>query len=335
MLRLLAAAVLTAVVVGMPSAAFAAELDFRIADDRITESSGLALSVRHPHTVWTVNDSGDRARVFAVDTRTGRTVGVHTFDAPVWDVEALAVTRHGRMLVADIGDNTSSRDSVRVHAFDEPELGMTSGPATSWELAYPDGPHDAESLAADPATGRIVIVTKDEVGGVYAVPAQIGPSRPVRLTKVAAAPGGVTDGVFLADGSTLVLRTYTSLLLLDPSTWQVSDRRTLPLQPQGETLALAPSRGGLLIGSEGRRSRVQQVELAATSSPIPVPSPTPTRLTSSATTAQRGASISSQASPHDRGVDANPGQLLLGIGGTALLLALAVLLTWAARRSRR
>ena len=79
--------------------------DFRIDDARITESSGLALSRAHPHTVWTVNDSGDSARVFAVDTRTGRTVGVHTFDAPVRDVEALAITPQGRMLVADIGDN--------------------------------------------------------------------------------------------------------------------------------------------------------------------------------------------------------------------------------------
>ena len=52
-----------------PRRGSAQTVDFRIEDARITESSGLALSMRHPHTVWTVNDSGDSARVFAVDTR--------------------------------------------------------------------------------------------------------------------------------------------------------------------------------------------------------------------------------------------------------------------------
>jgi hypothetical protein len=115
----LAAALLTTAVVGMPCAAFAASdagskgVDVRIDDSRITESSGLALSVRHPHTVWTANDSGDTARVFAIDTETGKTVGVHTFNAEVRDVEALAITPQGRMLVADIGDNDSARTVVR------------------------------------------------------------------------------------------------------------------------------------------------------------------------------------------------------------------------------
>ena len=66
-----------------------------LADERITESSGLAASRRHPGTVWTTNDSGDEARLFAVDARSGRTVGVHRYGAPVRDVEALAVTADG------------------------------------------------------------------------------------------------------------------------------------------------------------------------------------------------------------------------------------------------
>ena len=98
----MAAAVAAGCLVGMPGAARAvpgtSEGDVRLADPRITESSGLALSRAHPHTVWTVNDSGDSARLFAVDTRTGETVGLRTFDAPVRDVEALAITSEGRML---------------------------------------------------------------------------------------------------------------------------------------------------------------------------------------------------------------------------------------------
>ncbi len=252
----------------MPAAASAADGTFRIADERITESSGLALSRAHPHTVWTANDSGDSARVFAVDTRTGRTVGVHRFDAPVWDVEALAVDTDGRLLVGDIGDNTASRPVVRIFWFDEPRLGETSGRWASWEVAYPDGPHDAEALAVHPRTGRVYVVTKGRHGGVYALPPQPSRQGVNRLERVAPAPAMVTDAVFLADGSGLVVRTYTHVVLLDGETFlQVASDR-LPLQPQGETVALAPGGDALLAGSEGPRSLVQQV-------PVPRP-PRPT-----------------------------------------------------------
>jgi hypothetical protein len=251
----------------MPGAASAADGGFRITDARITESSGLALSRAHPHTVWTVNDSGDSARVFAVDTRTGRTVGVHGFGAPVWDVEALAIDPDGRMLVGDIGDNTASRDLVRLFWFDEPELGETSGGWASWELVYPDGPHDAEALAVHPLTGRVHIVTKGDPGGVYALPAKPSRQGVNRLERLGPAPARATDAVFLDDGSGLVVRTYTHATVLDGQTFLQAASARLPLQPQGETVALAPGGQGLLVGSEGRRSLVRQVPVPVRATP--------------------------------------------------------------------
>ncbi|HEY7718270.1 MAG TPA: hypothetical protein VH915_05885 [Pedococcus sp.] len=266
-----AALVAVAAATCMPAAASAADGTFRISDPRITESSGLALSRAHPHTVWTVNDSGDSARVFAVDTRTGDTAGVHAFGAPVWDVEALAIDHDGRMLVADIGDNTGSRELVRVFWFDEPALGETSGGWASWELAYPDGPHDAEALAVHPVTGRAYIVTKGDPGGVYALPANPSRRGVGRLQRVGPAPARVTDAVFLADGSGLVVRTYTQLVLLDGSTFRQTASTRLPLQPQGETLALGPGGDGLLVGSEGRRSAVLPVAVPTRATPTSSP----------------------------------------------------------------
>ncbi|MDF2093975.1 hypothetical protein P0Y31_16615 [Knoellia sp. 3-2P3] len=269
--------VAAAVVAGMPRAASAADDTFRITDDRVTESSGLALSRAHPHTVWTVNDSGDTARVFAVDTRTGRTVGVHRFGAPVRDVEALAIDAEGRMLVGDIGDNTGSRELVRVFWFDEPALGETSGGWASWELAYPDGPHDAEALAVHPLTGRAYLVTKGRQGGIYALPPRPSRQGVNRLERIGPAPSMVTDAVFLPDGSGLVVRTYTHALLLDGETFlQVASDR-LPLQPQGETVTVAPGGDSLLVGSEGRRSVVQRVPLPARVTPSSRPPALPGR----------------------------------------------------------
>jgi hypothetical protein len=345
-LRALAAALLAAAAVGVPCAAAEAadaRVDFRFEDSRISESSGLALSVRHPHTVWTVNDSGDSARVFAVDTRTGATVGVHAFDADVRDVEALAITPQGRMLVADIGDNRASRDRVRIFWFDEPALGRTSGPrVASWELAYPDGPHDAEAVAVDPRSSRVLVVTKDQVGGIYALPASPRRDAVNRLTKVGSAPSTATDAVFLPDGTALAVRTYTSLHLLDPDTSAPLTSMLLPLQPQGETLAVAPGRTGLLIGSEGQGSRVQQVAVPA----LPGVTDPPTSTSSQPASTPSGPNPSAPtAAPHP-GPGSGPAQdgaapavnrreLVTGLGASAGLVLLATLVVRLVGRHRR
>ena len=333
----------------MPSSALAAQAgsegEVQLRDPRISESSGLALSRAHPHTIWTVNDSGDTARVFAVDTRTGETTGVHTFGAPVRDVEALAVTAQGRMLVADIGDNAGSRDTVRVYSFQEPALGDTSGGSDSWELSYPDGPHDAEALAVHPVSGRIHLVTKatDGSAGIYALPATPSRRGVNRLTRVAAAPALVTDAVYLDDGSALAVRSYTTLQLIDPATWRATARQALPSQPQGETLALAPGRQDLLVGSEGVGARLYRISVpapgadagatstapAGTATETPTGTPTPT---GPPTTTEPPSTAGAGATPRSPAADGR--QLALGLGGSVLLVALSLLAARLARRSR-
>ena len=324
--------------------------DFRLLDPRITESSGLAPSHRHPHTVWTTNDSGDGARIFAVDTRTGRTTGVHTYGAPVRDVEALAITPQGRVLVGDLGDNTGTRSVVRVFWFDEPGLGDTSGGWASWELAYPDGPHDAESLAVDPRSGRVHIVTKGPEGAVYALPREPSRDGVNRLTRVGPAPAVATDAVYLADGSGLLVRTYTQLVRLDPTTFSEVSSSWLPLQRQGEPLALDPDGPGLLVGSEGRGSLVQHVDVPApagtgpvTSTPATPPATTPTTTQTTApaslsTTATPPTATASKAVVAPARPDVPPvsgRQVLLGATASVGLVVFALLSTWLARRAAR
>ncbi|KQZ88903.1 hypothetical protein ASD62_05900 [Phycicoccus sp. Root563] len=361
--RLLAVALLTAVAIGMASAsarsavaftganvaftganvasagaAVAADGGFQILDDRVAESSGLALSRAHPHTVWTTNDSGDSARIFAVDTRTGRTTGVHTFGAPVTDVEALAITPRGRVLVADIGDNARSRDVVRIFWFDEPALGDTNGSWASWELSYPDGPHDAESVAVDPRTGRVLVVTKSADGAVYALPEKPSRRGVNRLERLADAPPTATDAVFLADGSALAVRTYTQLVLLDPTSWRPIVSSVLPLMRQGETVALAPDGAGLLVGTEGEQSPVRRVTVPA------LPAPTPSSTRTSPTTTPSSPAPAPTASAETRSArtgssaaspEADRTQLVAGLSAAAGLVLLALLATWVSRRAQR
>ncbi len=257
----------------------------------------------------------------------------------VRDVEALAITAQGRMLVADIGDNDGSRAMVRVFWFDEPGLGKTSGAWASWELSYPDGPHNAESIAVDPASGRVLVVTKGRPGGIYALPKVPSRKGVNRLTKVGTAPDIATDAVFLPDGSGLAVRTYTSLVVLAPDTWRETSYQVLPLQPQGETLALAPDRKGLLVGSEGTHSRIQQIAIKAppgsarpTTGPSASASAPTTAAPDAAPTRSRQTATGDGEGPPPV---INHGELFAGLGACAGLVLLAFLIARLNRRGRR
>jgi hypothetical protein len=323
----------------------AAMLVFLIGDPRIGEASGIATSIVHPGVVYVQNDSGDSARFFALDVNTGRPVATYTVpSATNVDWEDIAVARDKRgvpsVWLADIGDNDASRAEVRIYRVDEPR-GDAVGQPEVWRLRYPDGPHDAESLAVAPG-GAAFIVTKSLLGSsaVYAVPAR--PDGVQTLRKIGeirftltGTPGGpnlvgqltATGAAFSRDGKLLAVRTYTDAYL-----WRVVDgnvtaalratpvRVALPAQPQGEGIAVDGSR--LLVDSEGHRSAVYAVPLpraAVGSSPRSAsslsPSPTPTVT----------------ATPEEEQQDRDP--FPIGIVAAALAVA-GFLVVWLVRRRR-
>ena len=179
-----------------------ASIDLTFADPAIVESSGLV--VRDGLFV-TVNDSGDRGRVFVVD-RSGATVGTTSWAEAPEDVEALAPAGPGSVWVGDIGDNGASRDSIEVLRVPYGRGDRTVEP-TTYTLVYPDGAHDAETLLAHPRTGQLFVITKNLFGGtVYAAPRELSTGHPNRLRAVADSLAIVTDGAFLPDGRHYLVR---------------------------------------------------------------------------------------------------------------------------------
>jgi sugar lactone lactonase YvrE len=226
-----------------------------LSDPRITESSGLALSRSHPDVAYTVNDSGHAPIVFAVSLSTGRTVGTATLAASLVDVEAIAVDPDGRIWVADIGDNRGTRDSVGLYVIDEFARGDVQVTPKRYDVAYPDGPTDAEALAIHPVTGQGLIVAKSVGGAVYEVPAQLRERGVNRLKARNAAAGPmVTDAAYAADGRHVVVRDYLAAHVFDARDFTRVETVPLPLVKQGESLAVGRDGASVLVGSEGASS---------------------------------------------------------------------------------
>ena len=174
-----------------------------IEDRNIREASGLVKSKLNSKSAgkvfWTHNDSGDRARVFAIrvpekdddaksSKKTRVVAEVTILNAGNRDWEDLALwqdhkTNQQKLCAGDIG---SYRGEVVIYCFPEPKLSISETysnvsmpppkeylkvPFTEKiRLRYPSNEkHDAETLLVDPHTSQFLIVTKksNNKGALY------------------------------------------------------------------------------------------------------------------------------------------------------------------------
>src|SRR5438093_10537248 len=104
---------------------------------RVKESSGIAASRAHPGVLWTHNDSGDDAYVYATDLADADRGAVRIRGARAVDWEDIALgpclTQPGACLyTADTGDNEMARKSAVIYAVAEADPpGRPRGPVRS------------------------------------------------------------------------------------------------------------------------------------------------------------------------------------------------------------
>lgn len=341
-----------------------------VRDPRVAESSGLVISPTHPDLAWTVNDSGSRATVYGVSTRTGRTRAVLSLrDTDARDMEAMTATTdggRGLLWVGDVGDNRRVRDSVVLRVVREPRTLGSRGHTTvvtpaSLRVRYPGGPADVETMLWTP-DGRLLLVTKELLSAaVLEVPRQAvrdalagrSTSIPVVAQQVATVSQTlVTDGAVLPDGR-IVLRGYGGAVVYEPvgdgGTLQSLAALDLPAQPQGETLAVEPGGSSVLVGSEGLRQKLWRVPVPSaersaaqhstaqpsTADPSPSdPSPAgPSKAGASTVENPSSATDAARLASVDRSAPA--GRTAWWAAAGAVLAAVLVAFTAARRRGRR
>ncbi len=249
----------------------------------LNEVSGLAQSRSNPDVFWVHNDSGDEPRIYAVG-RSGAWLGTYTLAGAAaidWEDMAIGPAANGRsyLYLADIGDNTARRPSVRVYRVDEPVVGVnqspvtgTLSPVTSYDFVYDDGPRDAEGFMVDPLTNDFYIISKREPEGnrLYRAVAPSG-SRMNTLVRVGGFRAtGTTSADISPDGLQVLIRRYSSTIdpgsppALAGSYWSRPDAsvslvtllqqpgQTVPLaaEAQGEAIAFAADNQGFYTTSE-------------------------------------------------------------------------------------
>ncbi|EYT79149.1 membrane protein [Streptomyces sp. Tu 6176] len=237
---------------------------FTITDPRIKESSGLAASHLHPGIYWTHNDSDDGPYLYAVDSRSGKTVATVTLKGigRPRDVEAISIGPGNEIYVGDIGDNLDGTwPHVWIYRLPEPkELKDQTVRATQYVVKYSDGARNAESLIVHPKTGRVYIIDKKEDGGhLFEGPAHLSASGTNVFRPIAPVDLWATDAAFSPDGTRLAVRGYFGGIYYDWNGGKIKRLGTLdvPLQRQGESVTYSADGTKLLYGSEGAESPVK------------------------------------------------------------------------------
>lgn len=257
----------------------------RFDGDRLSEISGLAYSTLHEGIVWAHNDSGGGARLYAIDTADCaiRAI-VRVRGVQAGDPEAIAAgtsaTGTPVLWWGDIGDNTSQRSVVEIHAVPEPtELRNATVSATSYRVRRDDR-QDAEALLAD--GDQLWMIGKGLLGGhVWQLPRPLRADRTARARVVGEEEALVTDAA-MRPGGGYAVRDYSEVRIYAGSPPGVLESRMpLPEQVQGEAMTWTPDGAALIIASEGD-DRLLQVQVGA---PVPSASPSPDQASPATTSA--------------------------------------------------
>jgi hypothetical protein len=142
----------------------------QLADRSINEASGIAVSYRNRSMLWTHNDSGDKARIFLIDSL-GRTMmrvnlpGIKNRDWEDITTGPGPDSTKSYVYIGEIGDNDARYEFKYIYRIEEP---VFKGADTviqavdSITFVYPDGNRDAETLLVDPLTKDLFIISKRE-----------------------------------------------------------------------------------------------------------------------------------------------------------------------------
>ncbi|MGQ0800828.1 MAG: hypothetical protein ACT4NL_12035 [Pseudomarimonas sp.] len=269
-----------------------------ITDSAIAEVSGLAAANVHPGILWTHNDSGSSADIYAIDAQAKRRARVHIDNAANYDWEDMASFRDADrnwLLIADTGDNGGVRKELQLYFVPEPQT-LSDGSASAartLRFVWPDGARDCEAVGVDIKERMIYLIAKKRVPPeLYRLPldgdSTTAPLVAERVALLAHIAQPDTDDMqrnpvygryraqissmdISADGSKMAVLNYLHARIytrLPSETWATAVMRKpvdvpFPWITQAEAIAFSTDASSVWIGSEILPAQLLQIPLFA------------------------------------------------------------------------
>jgi hypothetical protein len=236
----------------------------KITDSRLGELSGIVAGRLNPDIFWVHNDSGDEARIFAIDKKAELIGELKINGAQNYDYEDIGigpgpVAGASYIYIGDFGDNEAVRKHITIYRIPEPQIDSfgkapfigQSAKADVINLKYSDGARDAEAMFVDPANGDIYVISKREKNvRAYRAAYPQSTTDTITLEYLLELPfgslgipnNGVTGADISSDGSEILIKTYMNVYYFYRENGEsISDALNKPpvtlkytIEPQGE-----------------------------------------------------------------------------------------------------
>ena len=139
----------------------------------LKEISGLACGIKNGDYVFMIEDKGNENAVYVFNQLGAfiTTLYVNGLENIDWEDIAVGpgpVEGESYIYIADIGDNNSERNNVRIIRFIEPDLSLASESSIAIldhdiiNFKYSLGPRDAEALMINPNNKDLIIMSKEK-----------------------------------------------------------------------------------------------------------------------------------------------------------------------------
>jgi hypothetical protein len=243
---------------------------------QIPEASGIVASYRNKGYLWTHNDSGDRNRIFLLDSKGKGTREFNLEGATNRDWEAISIVQFPEgsyIYVGEIGDNNAVNAESAIYRVPEPDITATTAKYVTLKnvqkitFKYPDGPRDAEAFLIDQVSKDIFIVSKREnAKRLYKLsyPQSFTQTttaefvQELTFSNTAGTPNYITDGNVSADNQEIIIKNYLQIFH-----WRRNTNESIPealkrtpkilpyfVEPQGEGICFAQDGSGYYTISE-------------------------------------------------------------------------------------
>ncbi|KAL4231295.1 hypothetical protein ACF0H5_008875 [Mactra antiquata] len=244
----------------------------KVTSHYVTEASGICASRRHADVLYTHNDSGDKARIYAINAVNGLLLAVISIKGIVskdWEDIACGPCTNNYtdfcIYIADTGGNAGG-NAYTIFRIKEPAIVNDQTVELDSFLKFSWWQYDCETIMVDP-TGEVYVVSK-VCAGSHAL-FQLVPSSAWGLENRTWVTGAVSvpitsqrlgpvGGDMSPDGREILLKTYESMYY-----WNIADDnyyegiqkppKVLPYreEPLGEAVGFALDGSGYYTLSEG------------------------------------------------------------------------------------